>query len=265
MPRSEDTAHDALISGVGESRLRTILRACGRRLSWSEELVQFSARPLCHAHAPNRPVSRAIPQLLYKASQPSGAAGSASLPTRRFCMYEGIFPCSLGPVATTQRPWWRNPKVLAIGAITLVAATSAILVSARRPLSPLEQTLFSLVTLGLGVWASFVAGHEQGRQEAEARLRAQARSAFRRVVTLYGGHQRTVNLIQERLGYLLSTHATTGQIEAGRVTDAFLLVQAQVVEQGHTANDSIEDWRDLAPDEIEELEAALRKKLEHVV
>ena len=163
-------------------------------------------------------------------------------------------------MAANHEPWWKNQKVLGLAAVGLFAGFAMVVVTAKRPLSPLEQVLFSIVTVFIGVWASFVAGHQSGQEAAEQRLRAQARYAFRRVLTLYGGHGRTVALIEDRIAQL-KTLGKDGHVTLEQAVNAFQLVEAQVIEQGFHANDSVEDWRDLAPDEIAALERVLQQKL----
>ena len=71
-------------------------------------------------------------------------------------------------------------------------------------------------------------------------IRPHARSAFRRVLALYSSLARLSIRIEE-----MKVEGATRQLE---------IVQALVDEQIRTGQDAMEDWRDIIPKEVEQIE-----------
>jgi hypothetical protein len=92
-------------------------------------------------------------------------------------------------------------------------------------------------------------------------MRARARPAFRRTVRQFEGHGRVVAQADELLAKLLA-EAVDGKVDILLVTAAINTLSVQVSEQIGTANDAMEDWRDLAPDDVAELEERVRQRSE---
>ena len=77
-------------------------------------------------------------------------------------------------------------------------------------------------------------------------IKPHARSAFRRVTALYQSLYRLSNRIEE-----LNRENPDNRLE---------LIQALVHEQIATGQDAMEDWRDIVPEDVEEIE---RRSLGH--
>ena len=78
--------------------------------------------------------------------------------------------------------------IIVILAVVCVAfAILVVLVSSTRPLTPLEATLLQVVILGTGLSASYLFSQRAARVAAEQLMKPHARSAFRRVKSLYTG------------------------------------------------------------------------------
>jgi len=146
--------------------------------------------------------------------------------------------------------WWYLIPLGLVG-LAVLASVATVVVSAYRPLTPLEASLFQVISLGLGIAGSFWFGIAATSGSPPPT----ARSAFRRVVSLYEGLGRINAAIVER-GQRLNTLANSDVVQMSQVEDALALLYAQVTEQISTADDSVEDWRDLAPDDV----ARLRKR-----
>ena len=71
-------------------------------------------------------------------------------------------------------------------------------VSSQDALSPLEAVLFQIVILATGVGASYLFSQRSARAEAEQLVKPHARSAFRRVMSLYSGLFYLKTVIDER-------------------------------------------------------------------
>ena len=136
--------------------------------------------------------------------------------------------------------------IIAISAIICVALVIfVIVVSSRRPLTPLEATLLQIVILGTGVTASYLISQKATKVAAKP----QARSAFRRVKSLYSG--------LFYLKGLIDRHRARNAKAAGQVIE---VIEAVVDQQINTVADALEDWRDMVPEEVAKLEQQLREQ-----
>ena len=130
-----------------------------------------------------------------------------------------------------------------------------VLTSMHRPLSSLESALLQSVSLALSVWASFAAGQISGHDQRAREMRAPVKSAFRRTVRIYQGIGRQGQSIEgrrQRLHYL--AEASSGSVPISEIDAALDLLTTQVQEQLGTVDDAMEDWRDLAPDQVGRVE-----------
>ena len=111
---------------------------------------------------------------------------------------------------------------------SLVFAVIMVLVSTTRQLSPLEGTLFQIVTLGLGiVW---------GAQFASRQAQPHARSAFRRIVGLY----KSLARIRTHLQQAPDIYRIEGEAKL-----ALHMLENIVIEQLATAEDAQADWKEM--------------------
>ena len=143
--------------------------------------------------------------------------------------------------------------LLMAGAISISVAM--ILVATHRRLTAVEGVLFQAIALVLGVLASYIFARQSVRAAAAESVRQHARSAFRRVLSLYEGLRRFGIQIEARRRFLHGiARQNRGLVPTEHVDAALDLLRAQVTEQIGTANDAAEDWRDLVPDEVAEVE-----------
>ena len=73
-------------------------------------------------------------------------------------------------------------------------------------------------------------------------IKPHARSAFRRVVSLYGGLSHLASMLDS------ARRSTNPESPCGPILDS---LEAVVVEQIRTANDAMADWSDIVPDDVE--------------
>lgn len=118
-------------------------------------------------------------------------------------------------------------------------------VSATRPLSTLELVLWQVVSLALGLCGSYWFGRNSAAGAARDVIRPHARSAVRSLLGL-----------RDSLRALCSRIEDYQYIEdyADEEPDYRLdVIQAIVEEQIPTSDSAIEDWRDIAPEDVAEI------------
>ena len=115
------------------------------------------------------------------------------------------------------------------------------------PLTDLENVLLQIIFLAIGCSVSFFVGKKSVEKAAKEIIKPHARSAFRRLVSLYESLSRASTEIQSL--------DNSESLEDYRV--AFAKLDAIVTEQLTTADDALEDWRDVVPEDVEELKQKL--------
>ena len=113
-------------------------------------------------------------------------------------------------------------------------------VSTIRDLTYLELTISQILPLAVGLFGSYIFGQQSATKAGREIIKPYARSAFRRLLSLYMRISRVANIIAMSRNSE-DSHGTLGKIEA------------IVGEQLATADDALEDWRDIAPEEVDEL------------
>lgn len=142
---------------------------------------------------------------------------------------------------------------LAFIASSLVISIVFLVIAGRRDLTGLENVLFQVLTLGLGLVGSYILGKDSSLQTARNMMRPHAKSAFRRLLSLYGSLSRLAMAIQ-------SSKATMQVSSDGYIALDKLMVI--VDEQISTADDALEDWKDIIPEELEKLAVAANARRE---
>lgn len=137
-----------------------------------------------------------------------------------------------------------------LGILCVALVTFAVVVSSTRALTPLEATLLQIVILGTGLSATYLFSQRSARQAAEQVVKPHARSAFRRVKSLYSG-----------LFYLKGLIDQQGAPNAQSARQLVEKIEVVVDQQITTVADALEDWRDIVPEEV----AALERQLENQV
>ncbi|MBS1705301.1 MAG: hypothetical protein JST40_05465 [Armatimonadetes bacterium] len=121
---------------------------------------------------------------------------------------------------------WKSHHILLLGSI--VFAAIMVVQSTQRTLTATEGALFQIVSLALGILWSY--------EQANRKDQPHAKSAFRRIVALYKSLARVRTHIQNAPSHYQLD-------EEGKQALHFL--DSIVVEQLSTAEDSIEDWKEL--------------------
>ena len=137
--------------------------------------------------------------------------------------------------------------ILLIICVAFVA--TLVVVSSNRALSPLESILLQVFILATGVWASYLFSQQSAAKAAREMMKPYARSAFRRAMNLYFGLSSIMELIGQSKDH---TEQASGHVVE--------LIEVAVNQQLNTASDALEDWRDIVPDEVADLENRFGKQ-----
>ena len=127
--------------------------------------------------------------------------------------------------------------------ISLGIAVLFAYVATTRALTNLESTVLQFFAWITGILGSFIFGRQSAREAARDIIKPLARSAFRRLLSLYRSLSRVANI--------LASSQDFESREDYEVMHAKL--EGIVVEQLTTAGDALEDWRDIVPEDVEEL------------
>lgn len=117
-------------------------------------------------------------------------------------------------------------------------------IASQRILSQLENIMFQIFILAMSLIGSFGFGKRIARKAAKEFIKPHARSAFRRLIFLYQSLSRLRVAIEQ------GKKKETSVANTNMVLDK---LEAIVIEQIATANDALEDWRDIVPEDVEEL------------
>ena len=137
------------------------------------------------------------------------------------------------------------PTILVI--VAFLVAGLSVFIATQRTLTSLEDVLLQAFGLGTGVVGSFLFGKQSAKDAAREIIKPHARSAFRRLMSLYESLSRVGAEIENALG--------TGENKNNEI--ALSRLQAIVIEQLATADDALEDWRDIVPEDVAEIRARL--------
>ena len=132
---------------------------------------------------------------------------------------------------------------IVIVACAIALATAMIVSAALRPdsepMSAVELALWQTLSLFLGLFGSYLFGRHSSHQAARKALRPYERTAFRRVLDLYGSLERLLT----RIGHY-NEQSPDQRLE---------IIHAIVAEQLETGNFALEDWRDIISEDVDEI------------
>lgn len=136
--------------------------------------------------------------------------------------------------------------------ISIVVAIITIITSAKRDLTQLENSLLWIFGLAAALVGSYMFAKQSFPKAAFDIIKPHARPAFRRLLWLYKS--------LSRLAYVISEAQETKQCE-----NIYILskLKAMVIEQIATAGDAVEDWRDIIPEDVEEIMERIEEKEEN--
>ena len=131
--------------------------------------------------------------------------------------------------------------LLIVGTIgsAIALAVAMINVSAVRPLSTLELVLWQILSLAVGLFASYRFGQNAAREAARDVVRPHARSTARHLVSLWSSLYRLSKRVED--------------FRSVREDYRLEIIQAIIEEQIPISNSAVEDWRDIVAEDIEEI------------
>ena len=135
--------------------------------------------------------------------------------------------------------------------IALVFSVAFLAIASHRKLTDLENVLFQVISLGIGLIGAYVLGEASAKENAMEIVRPHARSAFRRVLSLYDSLSRLLQTMSSSKKLLVENSGAVAAIEK---------FESLVLEQLCTSGHAIEDWEDLVPEEIAILKAKASKQ-----
>lgn len=146
--------------------------------------------------------------------------------------------------------------------ITLLSAAgllaAVIYLTSREDVTNLDNGLLEFIFFFAGVVLSYVFGRQSIAAEAAASVRRDGRKAVRRIVNLARGLQDVATTLSETALHLEGEETADGKIVAADVQYTLKMLRSHVDVQLRTVADAIEDWRDIVPEEVEELERRAR-------
>lgn len=159
---------------------------------------------------------------------------------------------------------WLVPAVFI--ALSLILAVVTVRVGTEQEPNRLAASLLQGITIVVGTVGSFLLGRNSSEESARELIRPHARSAFRRVLNLYRalGRQREAIAGEGVRLAEVSVETSEGRVVSLDHAQASLVALSYiVVEQISTADDALEDWRDIVPDEVAAIEAAAQAREDH--
>ena len=130
--------------------------------------------------------------------------------------------------------------LVSIGILGILGYASTI-----RALTSLELIISQIFSLIMGLLGSYIFGRQSATKAGRDIIKPHARSAFRRLLSLYMSISRVANIITASK-IPEDTHVILEKVEA--------IVREQLA----TADDALEDWRDIVPEEVDELSRKLQ-------
>jgi len=151
---------------------------------------------------------------------------------------------------TPSEPAGRIRWLCSLGLIALAVIVLLIVLylSTLRSLSTLELLLFQLFILLVSLLGAYLFGINAKRKSEEWALKQYARAAFRRVLTLYRSLVRMAEFLARE---------DTDEESSVDVRVILASLRATVLEQIGTLQDALEDWRDVIPSDVEDIEEKL--------
>ena len=134
-------------------------------------------------------------------------------------------------------------------AVSILIGTIFVLIASTRQLTDLENALFQAIALFFGIFGSYILGKESAKSAAKELIKPYARSAFRRLISLYYGLSRLAQLIE---------NARRSNNFEEILASTLDKIEVMTVDQLATADDALNDWRDIVPEDVEELYGSIK-------
>ena len=141
--------------------------------------------------------------------------------------------------------------------ITVILAIATVVVGTQENPNKLATSLLQVMTVLFGVLTSYFYSRVAATETAHDVIRPHARASIRRSVTLFRALQRQESALTEHFheleGLSLETDEGRRVVDLASVKWSIVGLQHLVTEQLATAGDSLEDWRDIVPEEVDRI------------
>ena len=114
----------------------------------------------------------------------------------------------------------------------------------QRALTEIEAIVFQILTLLAGIGGSYIFGRKTSKESIRETIEPHARSAFRRLISLYRSISHVATIIESE----------EPRDDASKID----IIRAIVVEQIATADDALADWQDVVPEAVKEMRKEMR-------
>lgn len=141
-----------------------------------------------------------------------------------------------------------NKGAIAFLVVSFIFGGFFVYTVTQRTLTGLESVLLQLFILASGLIGSFIFGKQSAEKAAKEMIKPHARSAFRRLISLYRGLSRIATVIANNSSSDSETEFTIAKIEE------------IVISQISTADDALKDWEDVVPEDVKELKKDFLKE-----
>lgn len=131
---------------------------------------------------------------------------------------------------------WEIAVIVIAVAVAVAFAAALVVIAATRPLTPLEAVLFQIIALGVGLGGGLLGSYKFGQHTAANKQ--YARSALRSVMVLFRSLVRSYEAMEA---------LKNGNVSEGRLAD----LQRSTADQMDIAYSVMNDWRDLIPEEFD--------------
>lgn len=134
--------------------------------------------------------------------------------------------------------------------VSAILAGITVFVGVQKKADPLATALLQAFTFIVSILGAYIFAKDSvataAQEVAEKMVRNRVRSAWRRQKGLYQGLGRLIDEID----------AQNSEVKDETSKLRLKILRAMITEQTGVSGDALEDWRDLVPDEVAELERA---------
>ena len=147
----------------------------------------------------------------------------------------------------------KNLNWVLAGLLVLVALGISVLVvytTTTRTLTAVESTIWQVFILTAGLAGSFIFGRQSAQEAAREVLKPHARNAVRHLISLFKSISRA--------GAVIDSSRKFESYQDYHVIRAYFI--GVITEQLATADDALENWRDILKEELEDLIKKLQEE-----
>ena len=158
--------------------------------------------------------------------------------------------------------WTVAGRGAALVAVSIGLGILTVYVGTRTHPNTFATLLLQAITLVFSTYGAYVFAKASVEDAARALVTPHARSAFRRVRSIYEALGRLLDLIdRQSVNFNVARKPSvpdTLDYETVRLT--MLMLERIITEQVSTVDDALDDWRDLVPDEVQQIEDQARRR-----